>query len=186
MIYRQSMFYFRLFIADCSGNLFLLTDVEQLLMTMANSNEPSTWPVPNILINLNGTRINQLDICSQYLVLSSKEHKVYLFHFERGHCFQIGAKSTNKCLTSSGKTVFQPGVCILAFQTSKNNQDQLIDWKNEQVLNDQQIKYKTFVSRPKCRLWEVGENGDIEYTHQYYQLVNQTNLDNSISVINGG
>lgn len=161
---------------------------------MTSSDAPSTWPVPNMLINLNGTRISQLDICSQYLVLSSQKHKVYLFHFEHGHCFQIGAKSTNKCMVnlekSQQKNVSHSGVCILALSANKRKSSEahhLINLENEDAFGDQEeIKYKTYVTRPKCRLWEVEENGDIEYTHQYYKLVSQTNSNNSFSLISGG
>ncbi|KAH9414152.1 hypothetical protein DERP_014371, partial [Dermatophagoides pteronyssinus] len=172
----------RLFIADTSGKLFILSNVNELIINSITNNTTSNsinhmHKCPTILINLNGIGINQFDICEKYFIFSSNENRIYFFNFYDANCFQVG-----KSIVQMNKP---PGVCIIPiinYDENENENDDEDD--NDDNDNDDQsstisnnILYKTFISRPKFRLWEVNEIGQIEYTHQFMDLVNSS-LDN--------
>lgn len=132
---------------------------------------------PTILINLNGIGINQFDICEKYFIFSSNENRIYFFNFYDANCFQVG-----KSIVQMNKP---PGVCIIPIinydeNENENDVDDDDDNNNDDqssTISNDNILYKTFISRPKFRLWEVNEIGQIEYTHQFMDLVNSS-LDN--------
>lgn len=88
-----------------------------------------------------------------------------------------------------------PGVCIIPvinndYNNNGDGDDQSSTISDDNYDND--LIYKTFISRPKCRLWEVNEIGQIEFTHQFMELVNRSttvlmdnNNTNNTPIFNG-
>nr|XP_046919035.1 LOW QUALITY PROTEIN: uncharacterized protein LOC124499197 [Dermatophagoides farinae] len=172
----------RIFIADTSGKLFVLCNVHELVINAITTTTTTTTKTttnaidnigphlcPTILINLNGIGINQFDVCEKYFTFSSNENRIYFFNFNDANCFQVGKSTVHMNRP--------PGVCIIPvinndYNNNGDDDDQSSTISDDNYDND--LIYKTFISRPKCRLWEVNEIGQIEFTHQFMELVNRS------------
>lgn len=164
---------------DSSGQMFVLYDIDQLNSLMIPS-------VPTLLFDLNGVEIYQFEICEKLLLMSTVQNKVYLFDLNSSELTQIGKHGQSKKKSRDQAN----GVCIMcnwkctevnhcepdSYQVN-DDVDSIYDEtfydgfsKTYQfTVNDVSL----FVTRPKLRLWVVDSEGNVQFTHQFKDVVEQ-------------
>ncbi len=110
-------------------------------------------PLPSLLLKISA-KIFQLEICADLLLLST-QNRFCLYNLCDASLTQIGKRPR-----SDG----QYGVCFFP-----------------KLIHQNHIYNCIFASRPKSRLWEVDSKGNVQFTHQFKELlINQ----NPVEMIN--
>lgn len=168
---------------DSAGRVYVLHNICDLDSLMIP-------PSPTLLFDLKGISIHQFEIGDQLLTISTEQGRVYLFDL-------LSAKLTVVGKPSQKQRKDQPsGVCLLRqlkleqvqrLEFSDDDEDdQSDDSRNDSIYEDTYYNQpftpsfqvvsegqQLFVTRPKCRVWVANTSGDILFTQQFKEVVEE-------------
>ncbi|RWS11425.1 uncharacterized protein B4U79_17527 [Dinothrombium tinctorium] len=137
---------FKLFIADESYQVYFVNKITSLTNLLIS-------PLPTLILKVD-SRINQLDVASDYLVISTL-NRSFIYDMKESSISQIGTKS---------RPVGEYGICFFPREISNGKVYKCI-----------------YTARPGARLWECDFQGSVHYTHQLKSNLPKTFLS---SVLN--